>query len=184
VGERSFGKGTIQGIFNADLFLNHSQGKFTEGESKQLSMVQKFELQNNAKDILKSYPFLVSGISFKMTTARFYLPSKTSNQIIGITPDFDTPMRSNATAEDRYALREEDLYTNPLSAISGPRTVSAQKKNEISLVNSCLKQGQAKKAEAALLLQNRKQDYQLLVGQEVLNCARAKGVSSVQVRLR
>jgi carboxyl-terminal processing protease len=60
------------------------------------------------------------GITLWMTVARFYLPSGRTNQLVGITPDFELEPKPDATLDDLFELREEDLYTNALPALSEP----------------------------------------------------------------
>lgn len=103
------------------------------------------------------------------TTARFHQPSDRTNQIVGIQPDFVVPFKPDATEEERFTLREEQLFPNALRAIGKPW--SQPRVSEVNEVKSCLNRG----GEAVRLFQARTAkggtaDYQLLTGQEILKC--------------
>lgn len=123
VGERSFGKATVQ-------------------------MSSRFD----------------EGILIFRTIQRFYQPSGLTNQIVGIEPDFVTPARPDATEDDRFVLREGDIYPNALPA-EGP-TWQQNRPEEQSRIQACRSQGQAE----AAFQHDELLDYQLHVAAEVLAC--------------
>lgn len=104
------------------------------------------------------------------TVARFYLPSGRSNQILGIVPDIQVDVRPNATFEDKFAEREEDLYTNALPPVSAPWV--QPRPDYIASIESCrAKSGTALKTfEAEYETAALKPDYQRLVAQDVMEC--------------
>jgi carboxyl-terminal processing protease len=131
LGERSFGKGTVQA----------------------------------------PQPFLSRDIVLFRTIKRFYQPLGRTNQLVGISPDFEVPAKPDATADERFRLREADLYPHALGALSGdwkqPRPA------EVSAVSACVASGSlAKKAYAAAKASGKAVDYQLLSAEEVLQCGR------------
>lgn len=123
VGERSFGKATVQ---SPSMFTN---------------------------DIL-----------LYRTIQRFYQPSGRTNQVVGILPDFDTAAKPGATEDERFVLREGDLYPNALVAIGAPW--QQPRPDEVARIENCRARGQA---EAVYRL-GEEVDYQLQVGAEILSC--------------
>ncbi|OFZ01263.1 MAG: hypothetical protein A2Z97_02065 [Bdellovibrionales bacterium GWB1_52_6] len=140
VGERSFGKGTVQTgaetVFNLMLFA---------------------------------------------TTQRFYQPSGRTNQIVGIHPDFEIPLKPDATEEERFALRESEQYANALPAL-GKVWVQARPE-QVSGIYSCVeKKGIGRrsfeKGGAGVLAA----DYQLLVALDILSCGAESNTSVLSLR--
>ncbi|NUM88537.1 MAG: PDZ domain-containing protein [Bdellovibrionales bacterium] len=128
VGERSFGKATVQGA----------------------SMTSR------------------RGVMLWQTVARFYQPSGRTNQLVGILPDIEAPIRPMATDDERAAFREEDLpYVLP--KLGTPWVQPRQ--DEVSKINSCVLAN--RKAENAYARSPETADYQKLVAQEVLLCTGA-----------
>lgn len=52
------------------------------------------------------------------TVSRFYLSDGRSNQVVGVSPNFEVPLRQGASAEDRFYPREPDFFPNTLGAVS------------------------------------------------------------------
>lgn len=103
------------------------------------------------------------------TQATFHLPSGRSNQILGIIPDIEVYSVPNPTEDEKFALREEDIYMNALPVSSEPfKTLQPE---VVKNVQECLaRTGQAK---ARLVQQGDNvfaPDYQLLVAQDVAAC--------------
>ncbi len=123
VGERSFGKATVQ-----------APSKFAEG------------------------------ILIYRTVQRFYQPSGRTNQIVGILPDIEAPAKPGATEDERFVMREGDLYPNALPAIGEawvqPRPV------EVAAIQTC----RARERAEAIFRLGDEVDYQLQVAAEVLSC--------------
>ncbi len=131
VGERSFGKGTVQaprGFYNDKIVM------------------------------------------FR-TIQRFYQPSGRTNQMVGITPDIEVFQKPDATEEEKFRLREAEIYPLGLEAV-GPVWKQTRQK-EVSSIQKCVAQknlAKAKALEAAKL--DAAVDYQLLAAQEVLLCTK------------
>lgn len=112
---------------------------------------------------------VVSGVLLIRTQATFHLPSGRSNQILGVIPDIEVYSNPNPTEEDRFALREEDIYMNAL-----PVTSEAFEPLQPQLtrsVSECVaRTGEAKKrfteGEENIFVP----DYQVLVAEDVLSC--------------
>jgi carboxyl-terminal processing protease len=131
VGERSFGKGTVQA----------------------------------------PQPFLSRDIVLFRTIKRFYQPLGRTNQLVGIFPDFEVPATPDATVDERFRLREADIYPHALKAESGDW--KQPRPDEVSTVASCVaKDSLAKKAYAEAKAKKAAVDYQLLSAEEVLKCGR------------
>jgi carboxyl-terminal processing protease len=131
VGERSFGKGTVQA----------------------------------------PQPFLSRDIVLFRTIKRFYQPLGRTNQLVGIFPDFEVPATPDATVDERFRLREADIYPHALKAESGDW--KQPRPDEVSAVASCVaKDSLAKKAYAEAKAKKAAVDYQLLSAEEVLKCGR------------
>jgi carboxyl-terminal processing protease len=131
LGERSFGKGTVQA----------------------------------------PQPFLSRDIVLFRTIQRFYQPLGRTNQLVGIFPDFEVPATPDATADERFRLREADIYPHALKAESGDW--KQPRPDEVSAVGACVaKDSLAKKAYAAAKAKKAAVDYQLLSAEEVLKCGK------------
>lgn len=61
----------------------------------------------------------VKGVSLLFTVKKFFQPSGRTNQRVGISPELPLVPVQNPTDDDRFSLREENLYTNAL-APEGP----------------------------------------------------------------
>jgi len=109
------------------------------------------------------------GITFIGTVQRFYQPSGRTNQVIGITPDFELEPKPNATEEDMFALREADLYTNALPALSNPWEQT--RLSDYFYIDDCVQNfGSAKEAFEEKQNDVFPPDYRLLVAQDILAC--------------
>lgn len=139
VGERSFGKGTMQTVM--PLKVPHD-----------LSLVK--------------------------TIARFHQPLGGSNQIRGIVPDLEIPAEKGMTEEQRFSVREEQMFPNaqPVgkASESSPERVAA-----IKSLSACVDRDseglknflQGKDHDAA-------QDYQLLSAFSLAQCQQEKALRS------
>lgn len=131
IGERSFGKGTVQaptGFYNQNIVMYR-------------------------------------------TVQRFYQPLGRTNQMVGISPDIEIPAKPDATADDRFMLREGDIYPNGLEAV-GPVWSQARPEGVKKIAN-CLEAGNLAKAKyEEAVARELVADYQLLAAQEVLRCDR------------
>lgn len=116
------------------------------------------------KATVQAPSMFAEGILIYRTVQRFYQPSGRTNQIVGILPDFETPMKPGATEDERFVMREGDLFPNALSAIGAPweqpRPEAAAK------IAECRAR---ERAENVYRLGD-EVDYQLQVAAEVLTC--------------
>lgn len=96
VGDRSFGKGSVQGIARFPFKTYTGNRGFLDVRDPR------------------------APIRYRKTTQRFYQPSGRSNQILGILPDFAVDPFPRATEADRFELREEDEFDNALPATGQP----------------------------------------------------------------
>lgn len=99
----------------------------------------------------------VSGTNFAKTAWRIFLPSGRTYQGVGILPDFEAYPSLNPTEEDKFSLREADLYPNALAPMDkdwiNPRL------REITKIKLCT---------AKSTVHN--EDYPLKMAIDVLNC--------------
>ena len=137
LGERSFGKATVQQID---------------------------EITNINRPNLK--------LSEARTIRRFYQPSGRTNQIVGIQPDLTVPFKPDATEDERFVMREKDVFPNALPPEGAEW--KQPRPNEVAKLNACLqKNNLAKKKYEAMKDQESNEealDYQLLVAEEALLC--------------
>ena len=106
-------------------------------------------------------------IYFKYTTARFYLPSGRTNQILGIIPDMEAYVKPNPTEDDKAAFREEDEYTALPSL--GAKWVQPRPELMKELGRCVDKLGKANhRFENSSAVTP---DYQQYYSEDVLNCA-------------
>lgn len=111
------------------------------------------------------------GVHMIRTKSTFHLPSGRSNQILGVIPDIEAFTKPNPSEEDKFAVREEDLYSNALPA-SSEKFVTLQPEL-VASVKECL----AREGKALVRLEAGKTeaiipDYQLLLAQDALVCQR------------
>jgi carboxyl-terminal processing protease len=137
IGERSFGKGTVQTPLK--------------------------------KPLIALRPEVQSKLTFYKTTERFHLPSGRTNQIVGVVPDIEVFPNPQPTEEQKFAMREEDQYLNPISAINTPWQHPFPK--EIEQINGCV----SSSGRALEEYERRKDDQipgdlQLLTAQDALAC--------------
>jgi carboxyl-terminal processing protease len=101
------------------------------------------------------------------TIQRFYQPNGRTNQIVGILPDFFVPRRPSLSEDERFALREQELYPNALEAVSKPWV--QPRPEEVTKIESCR---QADDRAEARYRSVKNSDFQALMAQEVLSCER------------
>lgn len=137
VGERSFGKGSVQS--GRPYILDPAVMRF--------------------KTTDQFY------VPFKKTDSETESPGRRSNQMIGVYPDFETPKKPNATAEERFVLREAETFP---AALKADTTEWVQiRPQQVAEIKTCLDKKQ--RAEA-LYKSDSSLDYQLLKAEEVLAC--------------
>lgn len=130
IGERSFGKGTVQEV----------------------------------------KLFSVSPMLYKaVTRATYHLPSGRSPQIIGITPNLEIFANPEPTDEDRFALREEDLYPGAVPPTDQPW--SETRPAFVSEIKTCMENmGTAKTKFQEFTANDLVADFQLLSAVDALDC--------------
>lgn len=129
VGERTFGKGSVQTVLP-----------------------------------LPGHPDLMIGF----TTAFYYRPSGTPTQLVGITPDFEVPIRRSATAAERRFPRERDFH--PSSQKLKVAFEWHESRPEIRPLRNCLTKSPLIKRAETLLKQAGSEDYQEAYALSVLAC--------------
>ncbi|MBX3018273.1 MAG: PDZ domain-containing protein [Bdellovibrionaceae bacterium] len=116
------------------------------------------------KATVQAPSMFAEGILIYRTVQRFYQPSGRTNQIVGILPDFETPNKPGATDDERFVMREGDLFPNALSAIGAPW--EQPRPDVVAKIAECRARG---RAENVYRLGD-EVDYQLQVAAEVLTC--------------
>jgi len=108
------------------------------------------------------------------TTARFWLPSGRTIQIVGIEPDLTALERPDLTQEERLVLREEDLFPTALPAAG--KTWSQPRPNQVSELARCTKEeGVAEQRSAETTDAFHDGDYPLYYAQDALTCVSSRG---------
>lgn len=152
LGERSFGKGTVQQVY----------------PEKQLVSRRFFDRNFNSVYQEIQPP---KGTAIKKTIQRFYSPRGVSNQLIGITPDLVVPARPGMTDEEREGFREENISDVVVSNDNAKRELL--RANEINyLQENCLNRKRAEAVYEERSKLKQKADYQLLKAQELLACVK------------
>ncbi|MBS1958771.1 MAG: PDZ domain-containing protein [Bdellovibrionales bacterium] len=148
VGDRSFGKGSVQGM--SDLY----------------------PFKSYTRDLGKTYDADNLNIRYRKTIARFYQPSGRTNQIEGILPSFHVDAYPDASELEKTGYREEDAYTNALPALNAPWVET--RASDVARINKCRTAGAADSAYAAADASDSQEapDYQLISAEEVLKCDR------------
>lgn len=121
-------------------------------------------------------PILFENIVIFRTVARFYQPSGRTNQVVGIIPDFLLDPIPFATDEDRFVLREADLFKIALPA-QGP-TWKQTRLSEANAVQRCFVNTSQGEALFKMHLDDAvPPDYELLEAQDLLVCSDMSPVS-------
>lgn len=112
-------------------------------------------------------PIFGGKIMLYKTTDRFYQPSGRTNQVVGISPDFEVPFKVDATEDERFSLREGDLFPNSLDAVGEPWV--NPRLAEVQNINAVIKTtGELDSTMAKLKSENIDGDYQMLYAESVL----------------
>lgn len=115
-------------------------------------------------------PYLFPSIAKFETIARFYQPSGRTNQIVGIKPDFYVDPTPEATDEDKFTLREDEVFKNALPP-KLEKQWSQPYPEYVTMIESCMAKGRAKESYAQEKLNHKKApDYRLLVAQDIMQC--------------
>ena len=102
------------------------------------------------------------------TAQRFYQPSGTSNQIVGILPDFAVDHRGDAEAGELLEFRNEDKAQLVPHQANPP--VPPPRPEQISKIKACVDQDFIESKESLMLGSKGQSDLQLLYATEVLRC--------------
>ena len=132
VGERSFGKGTVQNV----------------------------EGLNDIDDFKIIY-----------TTALFYRPSGITNQLTGVTPNFDVPMRRQSLAEERKYPREAEIFKNSIKPPAGEQNSWRETRMEVDQHRRCVENSNSDLRASEVYMKNRgHEDYQAAYAMALLSC--------------
>lgn len=102
------------------------------------------------------------------TTGRFHQPSGSSNQLVGISPNFEV-FRTPDQTQEVFIPREGDFYPNALP--SSTKKWKEDRPEELAVLKECLeKEGVAEANWRILRRQGKPADYQLLRAIDILNC--------------
>lgn len=167
VGERSYGKATVQTIIPyfqlPRMYDPFSPSVLASGEK-----ADPKGKENEAREFLSEEEFIQdSKLGLKLTMQRFYLPSGRTNQIVGITPEVEAYDSPYPTEDDKAALREGDEYSS-LPAVGA--AYQDPRPGYTARVLNCLKAQAAQKAYEQKQNDALAPDYPVLVGQETLGC--------------
>lgn len=103
------------------------------------------------------------------TIQRFYLPSGRTNQGVGIQPDIVVPFKPGATENERFALRELDMYPNALPPLG--QIWKQSRVEEVEKIETCVSVKKlAENKFSKIKDQDEDADYQVLMAQEILSC--------------
>lgn len=112
---------------------------------------------------------LVTGVTFFLTIRRFYQPSGRTNQVVGIDPEFNLEPKPQATEDDRFALREAELYPNALPP-EGPKW-KTPRPEKVAQLQKCARTGNKIARMYSLSLQGPlAPDYELIQAQVLSDC--------------
>lgn len=114
-------------------------------------------------------PFLNEQFMLYRTIQRFYQPNGTTNQMVGISPDIEVWMKPDSTPDERFFLREAEIFPSGLEAV-GPKWVQTRPEAVNALVNCVKSKNLAKNKYAEQKAKEQTADYQLYAAEEVLAC--------------
>lgn len=117
-----------------------------------------------------SFPLRPSSVKLYTTVDRFYLPTGRTNQISGIIPDFEIPARPELSEDQRFVVREEDLYPDALEAEGLPWR--QPRPESVVRIDDCARSFDTVHRQYKTTPASRAaDDYPLFAAQEVLKCA-------------
>jgi len=104
------------------------------------------------------------------TSARFYQPLGRTNQMAGIIPDLEVPFKPGATEEERFSMREAEIFPDALASLGKPWR--QPRPTEVAAISRCLQNSGKAKAKYQSETGEGKSlvDFQLLVAQELFLC--------------
>ncbi len=80
----------------------------------------------------------IPGLTVMYTVSIFYRSNGTTNQLVGVTPDFEIPFRVGARSLERSFLREKDLYPGALQPLEKSSQWVQPRAHEVQKMKSCL----------------------------------------------
>jgi carboxyl-terminal processing protease len=102
------------------------------------------------------------------TGSIFYQPNNTSNEMVGILPDFEVPSRIGATEEEEFVVRNED--ENLDQPFKRNEVQLPTRKNEIIHIRKCIDDKYLQEKSNSLSGSSIPPDYQLFYALEVMRC--------------
>lgn len=103
------------------------------------------------------------------TVSRYYLPSGRTNQIVGVSPDFEVFEKPHPTEAEKFDSREAEEVPTALPPV-GPKWVQTRQTEIDDLKARCLSKGKAEALYESKLKEGFRPDYQLLYAEEILAC--------------
>jgi hypothetical protein len=162
IGERSFGKGSVQTVIP----FGSTQVIFGQGPA-----VMTDFLRRTPQNLRRIFANFLMGV----TTARFYQPSETTNQMVGISPDVEVFAKPDVSEEDKFRMREADIYPHALSS-AGEVWQHTRPMERQSLESCVSSQGLARQRFESRKSQGLPPgDYQMMVAEASFNCHQVSG---------
>lgn len=110
----------------------------------------------------------IPGLALFKTINRFHFANGSSNQLVGIDPDFEVYPSPTPTEEDRFAFREADAYPNAINSSKPTVGISQGAKNTIS--NCVTKTSDRNKEYEVAQKSAIGGDYQVITAAAVARC--------------
>jgi carboxyl-terminal processing protease len=152
IGERSFGKGTVQAVTELDTVSNPFISRMID------PILNPFLKAIGSTDKL----------AILHTIAYFLLPSGRSNQVESVLPDVEVFTSPTPSESDKVAMREEDEYA-VLPTPLGKKWVQPRPR-EVKKLKECMAKGAATTEFAAGASAAIPPDFQLLSGIDAVGC--------------
>ena len=109
-------------------------------------------------------------MAIAITTNIFFQPSQTSNQLQGILPHVDVPILPGMTPEQRFTIREKELYPNAYY-LEGNEYPALSSKFDLAPYEKCLSESkEIQEIEADPASHQDVGDYQLFVALVIAEC--------------
>lgn len=102
------------------------------------------------------------------TGSIFFQPNNTSNELVGIMPDFEVPSRLGATEEEEFVIRNED--ENLDQPFKRNNVQMPQRQAEATIIKNCIDEKFLQSKSEQLSGSSIPPDYQLFYALEVLRC--------------
>ncbi|MGZ3721540.1 MAG: S41 family peptidase [Bdellovibrionales bacterium] len=126
---------------------------------------------SSGKGSVQNYEKLDPNFYIGYTTALFYRPNGTTNQLAGVKPNFPVPLRRQASPAERRAPREGDIYTNSLQPLEA-NMIWSESRPEADLLRHCVESTAVDLTASEMIIKKTgSEDYQKAYALGLFDCS-------------